>query len=105
MAKQTDRQKMEHYRQKVAKEYKDTIEELKADNKRLREIVNRLYSENDKLKKENTKLNTDLEAIKKLRSLNNSEIEALVSKATADKTINKAILDMYNHLKQHGVNI
>lgn len=85
MAKLTDREKQAHYRQKIAKEYKDRLDSLSLDNRRLCEENTMLHMENVKLIKDNEKLSKENEELRKYLNLPEEDIKILVEKTRLDK--------------------
>ena len=81
MSKLTDKEKQAHYRQKIAKEYKDRFNSLRNENSRLLERNFKLEEENKSLVRLNNKIELENKELRKLTNLSEDEIKILVEKA------------------------
>ena len=89
MGKMTDREKQAHYRQKIAKEYKDRLDDLRDKNLALEERNVKLERENNTLVKRNNELEKENEEMKKHLNLSDSEVRILIEAAKTERHLNE----------------
>lgn len=89
--KNSDKEKMERYRQEVAKKYKDTFEELKSENRKL-------MLENAELKSKFIEMESTIERLESINSelqkcigLSKEEVESLVKGREASERFASSI--------------
>lgn len=98
MAKISDREKQAHYRQKIAKEYKNRIDELTNKNRSLSNHIIELTSENKELKKEISRLSEKLSTIETKHRISEGRLTSIVNESVSDEDLKIMLSRVFKYL-------